>query len=141
MSGIMCALIGSLKVVSSGGGGGTTPDPVLDTETVTVGSLAIKALSFVGFSSGSYGSCSNGIFAPKSAAIQNLYYASFQDLVFEIAGSQTNAGWTTMKVGSTTFNRSAATFSAASGGTRWTWSGVTSNPFSGAGTNTTVVFE
>lgn len=147
MSGIIVTFIGAQRTYVPDDGSPTPPpppppDPVLDTETVTVGQLTSKFFTQYGFGTGIPGDgISNGLFAPKSnAAIQELYWVSLGSLVFTIAGVQTNAGWSSMKVGSTTFLRSAATFSQTEDTTSWTWS-AGSNPFSGVGTNTTVVFE
>ena len=132
MTGIMCAMVGL---------GGSNN---LDTQTVLVGSYSDEFQAVTGFSAYYFiGSISDGTFNPKGgAAIHNLYYDSASAaVIFELVGSPlTNADWTTMKIGSTSFNRSAGTFSSTSGFTSWYWTLIATNPFTGDGTNTLIVF-
>ena len=115
----------------------------LDIQTVSVGAYFDVSSLFTGWSSGfSMGSISDGTFNPKgNASIYGLYYDStFYQLYFQLVGSPlTNADWTTMKVGSTSYSRSAATFSSTGGYTSWMWSSG-GDPFTAVGTDTTVVF-
>ena len=115
----------------------------LDTQTVTVGHQAptIYTPTIYGYGSPSMGAISDGTFNVKSgAAIQVLWWTSFNEVSFILTGIHSNNGWTTMKVGSTTFNRSSANHSSVSyhNQTTWTWTNVTTNPFGTSGTKTVV---
>ena len=77
----------------------------------------------------------------SGATINELYW--WQEgaiLYWSIAGNYTNTGWTTMKVGSTNFSRSSATFSSGGGTTSWTWN-AGDNPFGSIGSTVPVVWS
>ena len=134
----------------SGGGGGSS----LDSQTVTVGATTAGTTSRRGFSSsGSYGSISDGTSNLYSgAAIVQIQYT--WDTSYPISGvaltidgaSRANSGWTTLTIGTTSYQRSSAQYAPDAGGdTYWTWFAGTDNtgagnPFSGTGTTTTCVF-
>lgn len=54
-------------------------------------------------------------------------------------GPRTNSGFTSMKIGSLTFNRTSALFTTDDGYTYWTWS-TTTNPFPTVGADYTVTW-
>ena len=116
----------------------------LDTQTVTVGHQAGAGYTptIYGYrSSPSLGSISDGTFNVKSgASILVLFWTSVQVVSFVINGVHSNSGWTTMKIGSTTFNRSSANHyqDTYSNQTSWAWSTVATNPFGTSGTKTVV---
>jgi hypothetical protein len=122
----------------AGLGGSSGP---LDTETLTVGSYSPGGgVNFYGFSSvvsGGFGSCSDGLFAPKGgAAIFNLFHRSDLGTVeFLIDGSFSDDGWTTMTIDGTPFARAAASFTDL-GDAQWTW--IAANPFGTSGVRTVV---
>ena len=134
----------------AGGGGGSS----LDSQTVTVGATTAGTTSRRGFSSsGSYGSISDGTSNLYSgAAIVQIQYT--WDTSYPISGvaltidgaSRANSGWTTLTIGTTSYQRSSAQYAPDAGGdTYWTWFAGTDNtgagnPFSGTGTTTTCVF-
>lgn len=150
----------------SGGGGGGSSN--LDSQTVTVGShaqafpagsgLPANTSNWRGKFSNSYataGSISDGTSNLYSgAAIVELYYFwnnvyDISNTTLRIAGtSRANSGWTTLTIGTTSYQRAAASYTANSGGnTQWVWPGDTEgdfngadDPFSAAGTTTTCVF-
>lgn len=125
---------------------------VLDTQTVTVGYQApsLYGIETRGWESfGTIGSISDGTFNPVSnKTINTLAWlgenatgnTEVNAVFLQLAGSPaSNSGFTTMKVGSTSFNRTAATFTTASNYTQWKWP-TTTSPFSATGTNTIVEF-
>lgn len=143
----------------SGGGGGSS----LDSQTVTVGTSTSASggsgaptgtTNRRGFSSsGSYGSISDGTSNLYSgAAIVQIQYT--WDTYYPISGvsltidgaSRANSGWTTLTIGTTSYQRSSAQYAGGAGSdTFWTWFAGTDstgagNPFSGTGTTTTCVF-
>lgn len=124
----MCALVG---------------DSTLDIQTVTVGEYVDKFNLIYGYSSSlGVGSISDGTFNPKGGAtILSLNYnSSVSQLFFQINGTQTNAGWTTVTIAGTAYTRASATFSTSGGTTSWAWSTGT-NPFgTTVGATRTVVF-
>lgn len=64
-------------------------------------------------------------------------------LCFEVQGTFSNAGFTTLTIGSVGYNRTSATYSSTNGRTKWTWSTPGQSPFgtnSSQQTNTSVVF-
>lgn len=67
------------------------------------------------------------------------------EIVFEVQGSHSNSGFTTMKIGGVSYNRTAATYTQGSSNARWVWStGTNVAPFgtsSSPQTNTSIVFE
>lgn len=115
----------------------------LDTQTVTVGNRYMNIygniINYWG-KFGSYGSISDGTCNFKSgASIYGAYYYSnsgtnASQVGFILVGTYTNAGFTTMKVGSYQYSRSSAIFSQNSGNTYWIWN-TSANPY---GTTTNV---
>lgn len=126
MSGIAMAAILSGGVAST----------ALDTETVSVGSnFDGVGLSYGYLVSPSVGAINDGIFTPKAATINWLYYyqvTGSQTVSFGLSGIYSDGDWDTMTVGGVSFERTDASFSAASGNTSWTWT-VASNPFGTSG--------
>lgn len=134
---IISALIGLL----AGGGAG-----VSDIEVVTIGvtgAVGPPVTAIYGYSQSSFGSISDGAFAPKGgAAITQLYFVHTATptnaLILSITGGFTNDGWTTMTAGGFTFNRADASFSSGSS-TTWNWN-TTNNPFAAGSGDVEVVF-
>jgi len=131
---------GALNVMlarNSTAGGGT-----LDTQTVTTGGAgtAVAHDRIRGWLSGSIGSISDGtsnIFA--GAAITALYWEEDTSFYILTITGATNSGWTTMSIGSTSLNRTSATFSSGS----WTWTTtdtVSTQAFGSSGSVHTVYF-
>jgi hypothetical protein len=155
-------IVGAGTGSGGGGGGGSN----LDSQTVTVGT---HTQSFAGGSglpastghwrgkfTNSYataGSISDGTSNLYSgASIVELYYTwntvygvSYLALRID-GGSLANSGWTTLTVGTTAFQRTAATYNGSSSGdTQWTWTTSgdltgAQNPFAASGQTTTCVF-
>ena len=79
----------------------------------------------------------------SGADVRSLYYSvSAGEIVFELTGNRANSGWDSMDVGSTTYNRSSATYTyfSGSGYTQWRWS--SSNTFgTTSGANVTVTWD
>lgn len=112
----------------------------LDTQTVSVGNQppTLYTPAIYGYSNAPIGAISDGTFNVKSgAAINVLFWTSFNEVDFIIAGTHSNSGWTTMTIGGTAFNRSSANHVTYNNTTRWTWANVT-NPFGTSGTKTVV---
>ena len=107
------------------------------TTVVTVG-VVTGLFTQSGFSSGIFGSLSDSTvdFLSGTPTVSRIEFASLgtTPVFFKINGSG-NSGWTTIKIGSLTLNRTDAT-SFSSG--LWSWTGQ-SNPFGSAGSETTVV--
>ena len=92
---------------------------------------------------GTFGSASDStVDFYSGAALAGLYTRDGSSNSFELAisGTQSNSGWSTMTVGSTSLNRTDASFSVGNGVSSWLWtlSGDT-NPMGESGT-TSVVF-
>jgi hypothetical protein len=125
---------------------------LLDTQTVTVGYLAPSLYTFQtrGFDSTlSVGSISDGTLNPVSNASivilawlgANSTGSSVLNRVYlTVSGVRANSGWTSMKVGSTTYTRTSATYSNNSTVTNWSWS-TTSSPFGSTGSSVAVEFS
>lgn len=131
----------------------------LDNQTVTMGTQAAVGYpiffgSLHGFSSdsqGGWGSISDGTCNFKSGAdYEDLWWgadtygngnepAGLVQLVLD--GTHANSGWSTMKIASTTFNRTDAAFTQQGGETIWKWSNITSNPFGTTSNGATVAVE
>lgn len=123
------------------GGGGT-----LDTQTVTVGGSG--SAFFLdrkrGFIASSIGSISDGTSNVYSgSAITELYWDEAGGVPFyqlTIAGAA-NSGWTTMMIGSTSFTRASAGYSAGT----WNWaapsSTVSTQVFGSIGGGVSVTFS
>ena len=72
----------------------------------------------------------------SNATIQRTRWNSqLNQLSFRVSGSHSNSGWTTFKVGSSTYNRSSATYTNGGSYTAWVWS-TSSNPYGTSGTKT-----
>ena len=131
MTGILAALAGS-------------GSPILDTQTVTSGSTTTGTdpyFNWYGYKNGSpaFGSISDGtsnIYA--GAAINGIFFYEAgsigaggfyeRSVILIINGTQSNSGWSTMTVGTTTYARTDASFSTAGGVSTWTWSLTIANP-------------
>ena len=125
MTGVLAALAGS-------------GSSILDTQTVTRGTTSTGSdpyFNWAGFNStGSptFGSISDGtsnVYA--GATINGLYFFEegsiagggyyTRQIIWEVNGTQSNSGWSTMTIGSTTYARADATFSNTGGVSIWTW--------------------
>ena len=156
-------LVGAAGGSGGGGGGGN-----LDSQTVTSGShaqafpggsgLPANTSNWHGKYTNSYdtaGSISDGTSNLYSgASIVELYY--FWNTVYDISylalrvdgSSLANSGWTTLTIGTESYQRTSATYNGSqSGDTQWTWAGDTDgdydgsvNPFNASGQTTTCVF-
>ena len=125
---------------------------LLDTQTVTTGTASptLYTPTTKGYeASVSVGSISDGTLNPVSNKTitvlawkgTNSTGSSVWNRVYlTVSGSASNSGWTSMKVGSTTYTRTSATFTSSSTETTWTWS-TTSSPFGSTGTVNAVEFE
>ena len=152
------AVSASTGAGAGGGGGGN-----LDSQAVTVGTTSTGSggsgaptgtTARTGFSSsGSFGSISDGTSNLYSgAAIVQIQYT--WDTYYPVSGvslqidgiGRANSGWTTLTIGTTSYQRSSAQYAGNAGGdTYWSWFAGTDNtgagnPFSGTGTTTTCVF-
>ena len=113
---------------------------ILDTQTVTVGTIA--ANQYVGaqygwtdFTSPNTGSVSDGTSNIYSgAAVRTLLYfdlnADNKYFSYVNTGNSGNTGWTTLTVNGSSYQRSAATYSYNSSNnySRWEWSTNSTNP-------------
>lgn len=124
MTGILAALAG----------GGSS---ILDTQTVTRGTTTTGTDPFSNWAGyqntgPSFGSISDGtsnVYA--GATINGLYFyeegssGAFgyytRQIIWIVNGTQSNSGWSTMTIGSTTYNRTDATFSTSGGVSAWYW--------------------
>ena len=145
----------------SGSGGGGSSN--LDSQTVTVGS-STSASGGSGAPAGttvrrgysgiySIGSVSDGTSNLYSGALFSEIQYTW-DTIYPISAftlrivgaSRANSGWTTLTIGTTSYQRSSAQYAPDAGGdTYWTWFAGTDNtgagnPFSGTGTTTNCVF-
>jgi hypothetical protein len=78
-------------------------------------------------------------FSNSGATVEHLAHNSFLNIVRLIISDNTtiaNSGWSTMTVGSTSFSRTSASFTTATGGqgNMATWQWTASNPFGTSGT-------
>lgn len=121
---------------------------VLDTQTVTSAVLnggTNPYYTYYGYSDGtgtpsSFGSIADGTSNIYSgAAIKGLYFYeegytsppvgyTVRQVKLVIAGSQANSGWSNIKIGSTTYSRASATYSASTN-TTWTWNISIPDPY------------
>lgn len=126
MTGILCALVGSGSA------------PILDTQTVTVGSFSGFLGAAYGFRAAVGGSITDGTFNPKGGAtITRLSYDTSTNLLtFVLGSSQTNDGWNAVNISGTTYERASASYNSGNP-TSWGWSGG-ANPF-GSTVGATVV--
>jgi len=83
-----------------------------------------------------FGSLSPTTSSVYGTAITDLYVIDTSDnvatsgpgsMVWTVTGTQANSGWTTMTIGTTSFLRSAATYSTGAGLTSWTWPAYTTD--------------
>ena len=106
-------------------------------QTVTVGTFTLSGYVTVtsyGYATGSYGSISDGTLGPVgNRTIQLLNWSTLGMVILRVAGSASNSGFTTMRVHTTNFSRSAATYSNTGTYTQWQWAGITTNPFGTSG--------
>lgn len=128
MSGVIAALLGTGLVI-------------LDTQTVTTGTLGTLPNRFRGFSVSSFGSITDGTSNIYSGgAIQQLYWdESAATYVLGIVGS-VNSGWDSVIIGAKRFNRSSASFATNT----WTWTtpdGILAQEFGAASSVITVTFS
>jgi hypothetical protein len=148
MTGILAVLAGSGSAI-------------LDTQTVTRGTASAGADPFQNFAgyrgtgSPTFGSISDGtsdIYA--GATINGLYFFEegtsvggtgfyTRSIIWVVNGTQSNSGWSTVTIGTTTYTRADATFSTSGGVSTWTWFEPIPDPFAsgspGPFTATTVV--
>ena len=114
----------------------------LDSDTMTAGSATIFYNTWTGFqdfTSPNIGSMS-GTFSPKSASYAGRWHIQGAGTItFRLHGTHTNADWTSMTVAGSTYTRTSASFTQTGGDTQWSWSGVSSSPFS-SGTSYTVTW-
>lgn len=125
MTGVLAALAGS-------------GSSVLDTQTVTRGTTSTGSdpyynwAGYKGTGSPTFGSISDGTSNIYSGAtINGLYFYEegssgmfgyyIRQIIWVVDGTQSNSGWSTMTVGTTTYNRIDATFSTAGGVSTWAW--------------------
>lgn len=116
---------------------------IVDTQTITAEYLDESQdpkapIEVVGYASALAGSISDGTSSIYGEATINAFstYGGPGDpgLTFEVLGTFSNSGWSkiiithTYSGAITTWNRLDASFSTASGSTKWTWSGPT-GPF------------
>ena len=118
---------------------------ILEETTVTAGSATIFYTTWTGyqnFTSPNFGSLSDTTFSPKSATYAGIYHvaSSTPTINFRLHGTHTNAGWTSITIGTSSlpYARSSATFVQTGGDTLWYWSAF-STPFT-SGSNTAVTF-
>ena len=105
------------------------------TATITVGTYNLFKTTYYGynsiFSAGSITDTTIDTYSNRTLSYFN--WASSNVLLLQITGAP-NSGWTTIKIGSTSFNRTAAaTFDSTN--SIWTWS-TTTNPFGTSGNKT-----
>lgn len=125
-------MTGVLAVLAGGGAA------ILDTQTVTRGTTSTGSdpyfnwAGYKGTGSPTFGSISDGtsnVYA--GATINGLYFFEegsvagggfyTRQIIWEVDGTQSNSGWSTMTVGTTTYARTDATFSASGGVSTWIW--------------------
>lgn len=118
----------------------------LDVQSITCGKTGAIGGRTVGFLSG-------GVLGSMTDATSNIYSgAAIQTLVWDentativlqIAGVQSNSGWTSMqRIGSgQVYNRASATFSTVGGVSKWTWTALSTFPLGGDGVTSTVIFQ
>ena len=109
---------------ASASGGDTS-----DTLTLTIATV----LSFRGFSALGGSISPNTVeFDSWNVTITGLYYnTSDGKLYLTINQNSGNSGWTSLTLGSTTFNRTDATYSVPSTVSHWVWSDGSAMPSSG----------
>ena len=107
---------------------GATASNTSDTLTLTIGSFLV----FRGLSNFAGSISPNTVeFDSWNVTITNLYYkTSDGKLYLSINSNSGNSGWTSLTLGSTTFNRTDAVYSVV-GGSQWVWSDGSAMPGSG----------
>ena len=122
----------------------------LDIQTVTVGRLRLNSVSpynygyFDNYGGSIYDGTSN-LYTGQRAFDQISWWdggASSGSIILTIIGNHVNSGWTNMKIGSITLNRSSASHSVSSGTskTSWNWSGQSNLFGTTVGASVQVVF-
>ena len=100
--------------------------------TMTTGTTSNKSGTFTGFDRGNFGALSDDTvdFSSGRLCLDLNHESTGNKVVFRIDTGATNAGFTTMTVGSTAYQRTDATFSSNPASQAiWEWG--SSNPFSG----------
>lgn len=106
-------------------------------------------MSGSGFGPFDYGSLTSTSFSGSSgSSVERVTYNNVSLLLIFVVGSTSvllNSGWSTLQIGSTSFSRSAASFSSSTTSnsthnaiSQWTW-GVNTNPIGTSGTNSITV--
>ena len=118
---------------------------ILDTQTVTRGTASTGSdpyynwAGYSGTGSPTFGSISDGTSNIYSGAtINGLYFYEagssgtfgYYDryIAWVVNGTQSNSGWSTITIGSTTYNRVDASFSTSGGVSTWIWFLAIPNP-------------
>ena len=109
--------------------GATASGDTSDTLTLTVGTI----LTFRGFSILAGSISPNTVeFDSWNVTITGLYYNTSDGKLHLIINQNSgNSGWTSLTLGSTTFNRTDATYSVPSTVSQWAWSDGSAMPSSG----------
>ena len=112
----------------------------IDTQSITVGSYVSAPYTIYGYQKSMCGSISDGVSDIFSREIIQIRWINLTgQLLFTLASIATNSGFSKMVVGSTSFDRTAASYSTSGSMSTWTW-GAPSNPFSAVGSVTSVGF-
>lgn len=117
----------------------------LDTQTVTAGYAPAGQYNNAayGFSTALpiTGSCSDGTSNVVSNSIISklCWIPELNVFAFQVDSSATNSGFSAIKIGSQTFNRTSATYTNTGVVTYWQWS-TSTNPFPTTGANYTVTW-
>lgn len=122
---------------------------VPQSRTITVGTASVQGNKFApstnyyGYGTGNliYGSISSdSLQLWEDGVIVSLSWTDyFQQILLHVtATNPANSGFTTMKIGSTSFTRTAASYNNYTTSHSWAWNSITTNPFSAVGTNTTI---
>jgi hypothetical protein len=128
----------------------------LQTKWVDRGSLTVYGITLTGMSGTAFGTVSNTQNGTSNATLDSVFSGSsvislYHTTVgggsgtvsFTLSGNQSNSTFATIKIGSVTLSRSAATYSynSSSNSTTWTWS-VSSTPFGASnGVDTEVTWD
>lgn len=123
MSGVLAAFGGygvsqlDSQVVTSGSASLGT-DPYYNyygyDSSISMGSIADGTSNLYG------GAAINGLFFYEEGSTAGGGYTR-REINLVIAGTQANSGWSTMTIGTTTYNRTEAVFATAGGESTWTW--------------------
>ena len=117
---------------------GAVKETSTDNYTITIGSRNIGFFLAYGFASAATGFQMGAIsantigFSGFNVTIEGVYWTA-NKIFFRASTNPGNSGWTSMTVGSTTFNRTDATYVS---GTIATWSWTSSNVMGTSGTQT-----